>query len=339
MAAKLEQAYVSSLTPLQRVLSSCSGAMLTSVMMTPFDVVKIRLQAQQQTASFCFNLCQGVAYRPMMCICKVENIPLGSHQYRGTIDAFYKIAHYEGVPTLWRGTAPAFLMSVPQTVIYFTMYDYLKMKFGFVPGSPNNTLSTAVAGAVSRTLAVVAVCPIELVRTKVQSRVNYNYRVLGDVVRTVVQENGVRGLWRGLEPMLIRDVPFSAFYWFALERIKHHLMFTFGMDYSPIVPIIASSCAGMMAAVATNPLDVIKTHMQMEIGESKYYGKGALGTGTARIVMRGILEQHGWRGLYAGLLPRCMKIAPACAVMLTSFEMSKLYFANKNKLQKRSLSV
>ena len=339
MAGKLDQAYVTSLTPVQRVLSSCSGAMLTSVMMTPFDVVKVRLQAQQQTASFCYNLCQGVGYRPAMCICKVENIPLGSHQYRGTIDAFYKIARYEGVPTLWRGTAPTFLMSVPQTVIYFTLYDYLKMKLGFVPGSSNNATSTMVAGVVSRTLAVVVISPIELVRTKVQSRVNYNYRVLTDVVRTVVKEHGFRGLWRGLNAMLIRDVPFSAFYWYMVEQIKHHLMFTFGMDYSPMVPIIASSCAGVMGAIVTNPLDVIKTHMQMEIGESMHYGSKSLGTGTARIVMEGIIEQHGWRGLYAGMLPRCMKIAPACAVMLTSYEMSKLYFANRNRLQRRSLSL
>ena len=38
------------ITPAQQVVSSCSGALLTSLLTTPFDVVKVRLQAQQQYA-------------------------------------------------------------------------------------------------------------------------------------------------------------------------------------------------------------------------------------------------------------------------------------------------
>uniref|UniRef100_A0A0G2JDU9 Mitochondrial glutathione transporter SLC25A39 n=2 Tax=Mus TaxID=862507 RepID=A0A0G2JDU9_MOUSE len=33
-------------TPLQQMIASCTGAVLTSLMVTPLDVVKIRLQAQ-----------------------------------------------------------------------------------------------------------------------------------------------------------------------------------------------------------------------------------------------------------------------------------------------------
>lgn len=328
---KTNKAYITSLTPLQKILSSGSGAVLTSIMMTPFDVVKVRLQAQQQAANVCYNFCRNVA--GATCYCTIHGLPEGSAKFTGTVDTFYKIGRYEGISSLWRGAAPAFLMSVPQTIIYFTMYEYLKMKFGFVPGSQDNFWSPMFAGCISRTLAVFAVCPIELVRTKLQSRVGYTYRTLATAVRVAVQENGVLSLWRGLEPMLIRDVPFSMFYWLALEKVKHHLMFTLDMPYSPLIPIIASSTAGTIAAIATNPLDVIKTHMQMEIGEGGFYGSRALGKGTARNVMRSIIAEHGIRGLYVGLLPRCIKIAPACAVMLTSFELSKSYFAQKNMAQ------
>uniref|UniRef100_A0A8C0AKA9 Mitochondrial glutathione transporter SLC25A39 n=1 Tax=Bos mutus grunniens TaxID=30521 RepID=A0A8C0AKA9_BOSMU len=37
---------VITVTPLQQMFASCTGAILTSLMVTPFDVVKIRLQAQ-----------------------------------------------------------------------------------------------------------------------------------------------------------------------------------------------------------------------------------------------------------------------------------------------------
>uniref|UniRef100_A0A3Q4GPF9 Solute carrier family 25 member 40 n=1 Tax=Neolamprologus brichardi TaxID=32507 RepID=A0A3Q4GPF9_NEOBR len=35
------------ITPLQQMVASCSGAILTSLFVTPLDVVKIRLQAQK----------------------------------------------------------------------------------------------------------------------------------------------------------------------------------------------------------------------------------------------------------------------------------------------------
>lgn len=35
-----------------------------------------------------------------------------------------------------------------------------------------------------------------------------------------MQQNGYRGLWKGIFPTLCRDVPFSAIYWMSYESIK-----------------------------------------------------------------------------------------------------------------------
>ena len=330
MAEKVKEAYVHDLSPKQQILASCSGAVLTSLMMTPFDVVKVRLQAQQQAVSLCSMACRGMTSATAMCTCEIEGLVPTTHRFHGSVDALFKIIRHEGVPSLWRGTAPAFLMAVPGTVIYFTAYDHLKMKFGFRPGQANNHASTLWAGGVSRTLAVLAICPIELMRTKLQSRTGYNYIDLTSAVRTAVRDQGVLSLWRGLLPMLIRDVPFTIVYWPLLESIKYNLMFTANLPYSPIIPFIASSVAGAVAAVITTPLDVIKTHMQIEVGEGHLFQSKAIGAGTVVNVLRNIVTEHGVRGLFAGLIPRCVKVAPACAVMLTSYEMSKSYFSKQN---------
>ena len=54
----------------------------------------------------------------------------------------------------------------------------------------------------------IAISPLELIRTKMQSE-KLTYRRLSDVVRAEVSAGGVRRLFRGLGSTLHRDVPFS----------------------------------------------------------------------------------------------------------------------------------
>jgi solute carrier family 25 protein 39/40 len=42
------------------------------------------------------------------------------------------------------------------------------------------------------------------------------------------------------------------------------------------------------------------------------------------------VSEHGYGGLYAGLVPRVAKIAPACAIMIGSYEVCKEYFHEYN---------
>lgn len=252
------------ITPVQQILSSCSGAVLTSLLTTPFDVVKVRLQAQLQTpfTKTCYLLdCRcldGVT------VCSVS--PDGSYhhfaRFSGTRDAFFKIAQLEGIRSWWKGLSPTLLMAVPMTVIYYTGYDQLKILFGFREGQ-RNYIAPALAGSMARTVAVTAVCPIELVKTKLQSRQGYSYKELLAVVRNVIQQNGLLGLWRGLSPMLFRDVPFSIMYWVGYEQTKLCFSLMCPPNYSAIIPFLAGSVSGALSAVITNPLDVIKTHMQV----------------------------------------------------------------------------
>ena len=254
----------SGITPVQQMLSACSGALLTSLLTTPFDVVKVRLQAQQQTpfTKTCYLLdCRcldGVT------VCNVA--PDGTHhhftRFSGTRDAFFKIAQLEGIRSWWKGLSPTLLMAVPLTVVYFTGYEQLKVLFGFRTGK-YNYLAPALAGGTARLVAVTAVCPIELLKTKIQSRQGYSYKELLVVVRSVIQQNGFLSLWRGLFPMLLRDIPFSMVYWVGYEQTKLYLSRMVPLDYSAFIPFVAGSISGSISAVVTTPLDVIKTHMQV----------------------------------------------------------------------------
>jgi len=45
--------------------------------------------------------------------------------------------------------------------------------------------------------------------------------------------------------------------------------------------------------------------------------------------MSRIVAQDGWKGLYVGIVPRVIKIAPSTAIMLTSYEVGKQIFHEK----------
>lgn len=83
----------------------------------------------------------------------------------------------------------------------------------------------------------------------------------------------------------------------------------------------------------TAPFDVVKTHKQIEFGEKVLYADKPVQSlpkvGTITI-MKKIFQQNGVSGIFAGVIPRVVKVAPACAIMITSFEYGKAFFFGHN---------
>jgi hypothetical protein len=53
----------------------------------------------------------------------------------------------------------------------------------------------------------------------------------------------------------------------------------------------------------------------------------AAGNGSTPRVLREIIREEGLTGAFKGLTPRIMKIAPACAIMIASYESGKRYLS------------
>lgn len=51
------------------------------------------------------------------------------------------------------------------------------------------------------------------------------------------------------------------------------------------------------------------------------------------IIIRKIYTQNGVKGLFTGLIPRIIKVAPACAIMIATFEHGKRFFHLHNANQ------
>ena len=149
------------------------------------------------------------------------------------------------------------------------------------------------------------------------------FQVKTAVTKTVRAE-GLTSLWKGFTATIMRDVPFSAIYWPLYEALRP-------AQYEFERCFLAGAFAGTLASTLTLPFDVIKTQRQLELGESLMTRGGRqVGVPTNRDVAREIWSAYGARGFWTGLTPRIIKVAPACAIMISSYEFFKQFFAKRN---------
>lgn len=328
----------------QQVCSTVSGALITSLFMTPLDVVKTRLQVQQKLllSNKCYLYCNGLMDH--LCpACGPTSMAASqnSQRFNGTIDAFMKISRAEGVRSLWSGLGPTLVLALPTTVLYFVSYEQLRVRLKeyhmqYVKKTPDNyempLWIPLISGCSARIFAVTVVNPLELIRTKLQSE-RMSYREVGTAFRNMVKLHGISGLFRGLPPTIMRDTPFSSIYWTCYETFKK---FQNLQQPDMLQSFIGGALSGSLAAIATCPFDVIKTHQQIEFGEKFIYPNGN-GNGTKKkkltsmkTTMTNIIKASGYRGFFAGLAPRLFKVAPACAIMISTYEVGKQFFHAHN---------
>jgi solute carrier family 25 protein 39/40 len=268
--------------------------------------------------------------------------------YTSTIDGLRKIARNEGILSLWRGLSPTLVMAIPANVIYFTGYDWLR----FDGASPiaryvDDGWAPLVAGSVARITAATAISPIEMFRTRLQATSGEgtdHFRRTLQGLGQLIRANGYSSLWRGLTLTMWRDVPFSGLYWWGYEGVKkqlgearrvaglagsnktrkHPRMETFVDSFT------SGAVSGAAAALITTPFDVGKTRQQV-FRHGEELGSGLLASSkTVRPEALSIPRflQHIWReegasGLFRGWAARCLKVAPACAIMISSYEVGK----------------
>ena len=73
--------------------------------------------------------------------------------------------------------------------------------------------------------------------------------------------------------------------------------------------------------------DLAKTRRQVDMYKFSGSSFNDPQSVTTTSVFKLIVQEEGWRGLTIGWLPRLTKIAPACAIMISSYEFAKMYFA------------
>merc|ERR1719500_1725601 len=109
-----------------------------------------------------------------------------------------------GLPGLWNGLRASLYRTVPGVGLYFSSMHW--MRNSVCQGKPT-TIQSMIIGAAARTFAGSVMIPFTVVKTRVESGA-FQYRSVFTALESILRNEGLRGLTRGLGPTLARDVPF-----------------------------------------------------------------------------------------------------------------------------------
>lgn len=186
---------------LHLVAAGTAGAVVATTF-CPLWVIKTRLQIQTNAAQVTRN---GRQLR----------------SYRGVIDAARSIIAEEGYRGFYRGLS-ASLLGVTEGALQFMIYQTIKTN-AKDQGMEMDSFQTFWAAAAAKLTASALTYPNEVVRTRLRDRVaavdvaGPKYTGLVQCFRTVVREEGLRALYSGMGPHLMRVVPNAAILFVVVE--------------------------------------------------------------------------------------------------------------------------
>jgi solute carrier family 25 folate transporter 32 len=206
------------LPPTAHLAAAAEAGAAVAVLTNPIWVAKTRLQLQRR--------------------------PTGAQadgaRYSGLLHALRRIAADEGLRCLYRGLGPS-LALVSHGALQFTAYEALKKRaLAAEAGEAHDSearLSAAAAsgiGVASKLLASGATYPSQVLRARLQQRRESGAAAgaassavaeggAWSTLRGLLQREGLRGLYKGWVPNVLRVLPSSALTFLVYEKVSQAL--------------------------------------------------------------------------------------------------------------------
>lgn len=135
-------------------------------------------------------------------------------------------------------------------------------------------------------------------------------------LQVVWRDEGVRGLYRGFGLSVLSYVPASAIWWSTYTAVHSRARDALpDARFSWLVTGVCGAVAGFTSAALTNPLDVIKTRLQVLQG----WDARRDGSRVAAVV-RSLVAEEGVRGFSKGLTARLASSSVVSLFIITTYE-------------------
>lgn len=264
---------------------------ITSMIVHPFDLIKLRLQLNAATGQSWYVTVKSIL---------------------STSDANKLSQLYRGVSINVVGNSIAW-------ALYFGLYRGFKDKLVQVNHGEVNPLLYLASGTLAGISTSVLTNPIWILKTRIMSQNkiggDINYSTIRSSLRHVIGQHGWSLFKIGITPAIL-GVSQGGLYFMIYDTLKNHYKMQDKQTnkFSTSQVVSTSSISKMISMSLVYPLQLIKSNQQsIKASSSKEYQ-------SMRRLIPYILKQNGIRGLYKGLLTNLLKAVPSTCITFYIYE-------------------
>ncbi|KAI8049218.1 mitochondrial carrier domain-containing protein [Syncephalis plumigaleata] len=236
------------------------------------------------------------------------------------------IVKREGPLALYKGLGAVVSGIVPKMAIRFSSFEAYK---GYLKNKETGRVSTTAtffAGlGAGITEAVLVVTPMDVIKIRLQAQRHSmmdpldvpKYRNAAHAAYTIVREEGVRALYKGVTLTALRQATNQAVNFTVYQEMKKRLLAwqPERAELPSYQHLIIGGLSGAMGPMSNAPIDTIKTRIQRA-----QYVPGESGWTRFVNVCNGIIKNEGYTAFYKGLTPRILRVAPGQAITFMVYE-------------------
>ena len=164
----------------------------------------------------------------------------------------------EGFRALYKGLGVHLLASLPANGVFYSTYEATRM--ALAPHLKAPSICSALGGVAGCLASLAIYSPMEVIKqramvTKGASSVS--------ALRTLISNDGLIGLYRGVGAGALTWAPYFGFYLVYEALVNHVCGVSAGEQPNFGVALGCGLVAGCSASALTNPFDVVKTRLMV----------------------------------------------------------------------------
>ena len=241
-----------------------------------------------------------------------------------------KIAKKEGKRALWAGLGPTAWGYLLEGAIKFGVYEvmkpFIKLLLARLAAATTFTIFTSqllaftLCGIMSGFAASIILCPMEALRIRMVADSDFARNGWLQGGHKILAREGVSGLMKGLNPMILKQVPYTVTKNVSFDIITRFFYSFFRSQSMALsatakftIPFVSAAIASILSSITSQPGDMLLSLINAQEGNQKPMD-----------VYREILRsERGVKGLFVGFKTRLLHVGIIVTLQLLIYDYVK----------------
>ncbi|KAK3586972.1 hypothetical protein CHS0354_026687 [Potamilus streckersoni] len=234
----------------------------------------------------------------------------------GIVTGFKQMLEEGGVKSLWRGNGINVIKIAPESALKFMAYEQVKKLFKGDGSREIGMMDRFASGSLAGVISQTAIYPMEVLKTRLALRKTGQYSGIIDCAAKVYKYEGAKVFYKGYIPNILGIIPYAGIDLAIYETLKKFYM-SKNKDKDPGIFVLlgCGTISSTCGQLASYPLALIRTRLQAEVSSK--------GKNTMTSIFKKIIKEDGPSGLYRGLAPNFLKVAPAVSISYVIYEQAR----------------